>query len=66
MQLGAVPAPSGGTDICVWAPNAAGVSVRGQTLEEAGDGFFAGTLALRPGDEYGFELHGVRALNSRN
>jgi maltooligosyltrehalose trehalohydrolase len=66
VRLGAVPAPAGGTDICVWAPNAGDVSVRGQTLDPAGDGFFAGTLGLRAGDEYRFELHGVRPLNSRN
>jgi maltooligosyltrehalose trehalohydrolase len=42
----------------VWAPNAEQVAVRGQTLDAESDGFFAGTLRLRPGDEYGFELGG--------
>jgi maltooligosyltrehalose trehalohydrolase len=50
----------------VWAPNADQVLVRGQTLEAENAGFFAGTLRLRPGDDYGFTLRGARPLNSRN
>jgi maltooligosyltrehalose trehalohydrolase len=42
----------------VWAPNAASVTVRDQTLEPGGDGFFAGRVDLRPGDDYCFELGG--------
>jgi maltooligosyltrehalose trehalohydrolase len=57
-RLGALPAPTGGTDVCVWAPNAASVTVRDQTLEPGGDGFFAGRVDLRPGDDYCFELGG--------
>ncbi len=59
MQLGAVPAAAGGTDVCVWAPNATSVSVRGQSLEPAGEGFFAARLPLRPGEDYRFTLGGV-------
>jgi maltooligosyltrehalose trehalohydrolase len=66
VRLGAVPAAAGGTDVYVWAPNAQSVSVRGQTLEADRDGFFGGTLDLKPGDDYGFTLAGVRPLNSRH
>jgi maltooligosyltrehalose trehalohydrolase len=59
VRLGAVPATAG-TDLCVWAPNAERVTVRGQALERVGDGFFAATLALRPGDDYELTLHGAR------
>ena len=45
--------------MCVWAPNATSVSVRGQTLEPTGDGFFAARLPLRPGEDYRFTLGGV-------
>ena len=63
MRLGAVPAEAGGTDVCVWAPNAERVSVRGQTLQQLGDGFFGATLGLRPGDEYEVAVCGVRPCN---
>jgi maltooligosyltrehalose trehalohydrolase len=42
------------------------VSLRGQTLEAEHDGCFAAVLAFSPGEEYGFELTGVRPLNSRH
>jgi maltooligosyltrehalose trehalohydrolase len=42
----------------VWAPNATRVEVAGHMLEPEADGFHAGRLAARPGDEYGFSLDG--------
>jgi maltooligosyltrehalose trehalohydrolase len=56
VRLGAVPAPAGGTDMCVWAPEATSVAVGGRALDDAGDGFFAGSVALRPGDDYRLSL----------
>jgi maltooligosyltrehalose trehalohydrolase len=50
----------------VWAPNATGVTIRGQTLAPEGDGVFAAQLGFSAGDEYRFELAGVRPLNSRH
>jgi len=54
--LGAVPAESGRTEICVWAPNATRVSVRGLTLDRSENGFFTGSGAV-DGD-YRFEVDG--------
>ena len=59
LRLGALPAPTGGTDMCVWAPNATTVAVRGQALERDRDGFFGGNVALEPGADYRFELDGL-------
>jgi maltooligosyltrehalose trehalohydrolase len=45
--------------MCVWAPTATSVAVAGQALDQAGDGFFAGHLELRPGDDYRVSLGGT-------
>jgi maltooligosyltrehalose trehalohydrolase len=55
-----VPAGVGEVEFRVWAPNATAVTLRGQTLDAEGQGFFAATLAAEPGDDYRFTLHGVR------
>jgi maltooligosyltrehalose trehalohydrolase len=59
VRLGAVPAAAGGTEVCVWAPKATSVAVGGQALDDAGDGFFAGLLELRAGDDYRIGLGGA-------
>ncbi len=54
--LGAVPVGAGEAGVRVWAPTAARVGVRVRDrvhpLAEAGDGFWAGDVPARPGDDY--------------
>jgi maltooligosyltrehalose trehalohydrolase len=52
-----VPVGGGLTEVRVWAPIAEQVVVRGDALDAESDGFFAGTLRLGAGDDYGFAIH---------
>ncbi len=61
-KLGATPVEAGLVEFRVWAPAAETVTVGGRALEPEGDGCFAAALPARPGDDYGFELDGGRAL----
>ena len=56
--LGAVPVEPGRTHFRVWAPQARSVAVRGEQLEDAGEGFWAGEVAVASGDDYRFVLDG--------
>jgi maltooligosyltrehalose trehalohydrolase len=56
--LGAVPFDAGRTRFRVWAPHARSVAVRGEPLEEQGDGFWGGEAPAAPGDDYRFVLDG--------
>ena len=56
--LGAVPTGDGRSVVRVWAPSARSVAVGPHALEPAGEGFWAGDVPLRPGDDYRFVLDG--------
>jgi maltooligosyltrehalose trehalohydrolase len=60
-RLGAVPVGSGRTHFGVWAPNARSVAVRGQGLDDVGDGIWAGEADAAAGDDYAFVLDGGEA-----
>jgi maltooligosyltrehalose trehalohydrolase len=64
--FGAVPLEEGGVEFRVWAPAASRVAVRVHgteaTLDEVGDGVFAGEAFADPGDDYLFVLDGADAL----
>ena len=57
-RLGAIPLGSGRTRFGVWAPNARSVAVRGQQLDDLGDGIWAGDAEAAAGDDYRFVLDG--------
>ena len=61
-QLGATPLDDGLVEFRVWAPRARAVAVEVPTgrhdLEEAGDGFWAGSAPAEAGDGYRFVLDG--------
>ncbi|HWL32325.1 MAG TPA: alpha-amylase family glycosyl hydrolase [Gaiellaceae bacterium] len=57
-RLGAIPLGSGRTRFGVWAPHARSVAVRGQPLDDLGDGIWAGDAEAAAGDDYRFVLDG--------
>ena len=64
--FGAVPLAEGGVEFGVWAPAASTVAVRvgnnEYELQPAGDGVFAGVVAVEAGDDYLYVLDGGDAL----
>ncbi len=60
-RLGAIPRAGGLVEFRVWAPQARSVAVRGEELDRADGGLWAGEVRAEPGDDYRFVLDGGEA-----